>query len=290
MADITDVTAYFAQTAFAAVYPGGTAQPSIAAMDIRIFEGWPTPDQLDLDMAGKMLDASKQVVARPGGPVASVSIFPMQGQGATVYQILDETYVVSRPTHGMTFTLADNVITVSGQPVAAEYLTVIADDAHVYSASGSTIAELLAALASQAQTDYPQVASTATTLTIPGTHSIVARQGGKGVLGKVLHRQRQSIMTTVWAPSSAIRGTLGKAIDVALKKANKITMPDSSQALVIYNRTTNIDEMQTQAIYRRDLVFDVEYATVELFDGYEITSTQVSITHPDNPLVTNAIS
>lgn len=290
MADISDITTFLGLAASSAVYPNGTSSPSVANMDVRIVEGWPTPDQLDLDMQGKMLDANKVVVSRPGGPVASVSVFPPPGTGVQVPQILDETYVVTAPTYGLTFTLAGSVITVSGQPVAAEYLTVICDDAHVYSASGSSTVALLAALASQAQADYPQATSTATTLTIPGVHEIVARQGGKGVLGKVLHRQRQSVMITVWAPSTVVRAALAKAIDVAFKKANKVTLPDSSQALVIYNRTTNIDEMQSQAIYRRDLVFDVEYATVELFDGYEITSTQVSINHPDNTLVTNAIS
>jgi hypothetical protein len=55
MADISDITVYLKNAALAAVYPNGTSQPSVAAMDVRVIEGWPEPQLLDLDMAGKTL-------------------------------------------------------------------------------------------------------------------------------------------------------------------------------------------------------------------------------------------
>src|SRR6266576_4623553 len=98
MADLSDVTAYLASAAANAVYPNGTSQSSIAAMDCRIFEGWPMPEQLDRDMLGQMLSGTPpEPIVRPGGTVANVSVFPMQGTGVTVYQILDETYVITPP-------------------------------------------------------------------------------------------------------------------------------------------------------------------------------------------------
>ncbi|WP_407146245.1 hypothetical protein [Bradyrhizobium sp. ORS 86] len=289
MADLSDVTAYLAQAAASAVYPNGIGSPSVAAMDCRIYEGWPIPDQLDLDLAGKMLSGEPAApVVRPNGPVANVSVFPMQGTGVQVYQILDETYTIVEPSYGMTFSLAGNVVTVTGEPKAGEYLTVIADDAHVYSQTGGDTASLLAALAAQAQADYPAAASDATTLTIPAQFALLVRQGGKATLGKVTHRQRQSVMVTVWAPTPQVRTQLASAIDNLIKASIKVTMPDTSQAIVCYNRTNVMDEYQAATIYRRDLIYDVEYATVEQFPGYVITSTQTSIVRGGTP--TSAIA
>jgi hypothetical protein len=291
MADLTDLTAYLAQQAASAVYPSGTGSPSVADMDCRIYEGWPIPAQLDLDMAGKMNNDAGVVVPRPGGPVANISIFPMQGTGVTVYQNLDHTYTIKAPSYGMAFSLDGDTVTVTGEPVTGEYLTLIIDDGVVCSQGGATAAQLLAALAAEAQgSGYPGASSTDDTLTVPAGHSLVVRQGGTGILGKATHRQRQSVMVTVWAPNQAVRATLAKAIDNLIKQAIKVSMPDTSQATVLYNRTNVIDEQQSQTIYRRDLIYDVEYATVEQFAGYVITSTKTSIARPDKTAIATALT
>jgi hypothetical protein len=292
VADLSDVTAYLAQQAAAAVYPAGTSQPSVGGVDCRIYEGWPNPDQLDLDMAGKMLDTSTppKPVARSGGVVVNVSVFPLQGTGVAVFQILDDTYVIQQPTFGVGFSVAGNVITCSGAPAAGEYLTLIADNAHIYSATGANLAAMLAALATQAQVDYPSAVATATTLTVPVNAYLVVRQGGKGKLGKVTHRQKHAVMITVWAPKHDQRSTIAAAIDNALKQTNRITLPDTSQAIVVYSRTNVIDEQQTQTVYRRDLIFDVEYATVEQFDGYVVTSTTFTMVDGSTNAIATAVA
>ncbi|NPU23941.1 hypothetical protein [Bradyrhizobium denitrificans] len=277
MADLSDVTAYLATTAANAVYPSGSGQPSIIApLDCRIFEGWPNPDQLDRDMQG--LTKDNPPLPRAKGPVPNVSVFPMQGTGVTLYQILDKTYEIRAAQVATTFALNGSTITVSGQVAVGEFLTLVIDDMVVCSQSGATTAAMLAALAAEAQgKGYPGASSTASSLTVPFTHSLLVRQGGKGLLGKVSHRQRHSIMVTVWAPTPDLRNKLAKAIDVGLKARNRVSMPDSSQATIVYNRTNTNDEEQSAGIYRRDLIFDVEYATVETFDGFTITSAQIAI-------------
>ena len=92
MADLSDITHYLAVQSANAVYPNGIAQPSVANCDVRIFEGWPLPDQLQLDMEGKMLAGTPPVpVTRPGGPVANVSIYPMPGATALLRSRSDVT-------------------------------------------------------------------------------------------------------------------------------------------------------------------------------------------------------
>jgi hypothetical protein len=230
------------------------------------------------------------VVARPGGPRANVSVYPMPGTGAPVYQILDETYEISPPAINLGIAVSGNTITVTGQPASGEYLTIVADDAHVYSSGGTTTTALLQSLAAAAQANYPSAVATADTLTIPVGHLLIVRQGGVAVLGKVTRRQRDSIMVTVWAPNQVARSAIAKAVDNLIKQNIKVAMPDTSQALILYSRTITNDEQQAESIYRRDLIYTAEYATVEQFPGYVITSVQTSIANPSNTAIATAIT
>ena len=50
MADLTDVQNAIAATVAQTIYPNGTGQPSAVSAAVRIFPGWPLPQQLDADM------------------------------------------------------------------------------------------------------------------------------------------------------------------------------------------------------------------------------------------------
>lgn len=277
MADLSDVTTYLAGAAAAAVYPNGLSQPSVAAMDCRIYEGWPVPEQLDLDISGHL--AGSPPTVRPGGKVANVSVYPMPGTGVTIPQHLDETYTIIPFVPGITVqSVVGSVVTVSGQPKPGEYLTLICDGVNAFSQTGANTAAVLAALAAQAQAIYGGSSSTSTTLTIPFLRSIVVRQGGMGTVGKGTHRQRHQVMITAWTPDKVSRALLAGAIDVAIKNNIRITLPDTSQAIVCYSRTNTSDEQQATGIYRRDLVYEVEYATVSEFPAFVVTTSDVRIT------------
>lgn len=283
MADLSEIMTRLAVIASDAVYPDGTGSPSVAGIDVRVFEGWPNPDQLDRDMAGQMFSGTPaRVVDRPDGVVANVSVYPMPGTGIVVHQLMNHTKVITPPTYGLSVSInaAGDKITVSGQPSTGEYLTLLCDDSVILSQTGATTADLLANLAEEAEIAYPSgVIVTSTTLEIAVTRGIVVRQGGIGILGRATHRQRHPVMISVWAPTHTSRATLSAAIDNALKQNIILTMADTSQALLVYNRTHLHDEKQASTIYRRDLIFDVEYATVEQFNGYVVTSATIPISN-----------
>lgn len=270
MADITDVEAAIVDIVAAAIYPNGIGQASILplnkagiAASATIARGWPLPACLDADMAAGN---------------AQITVYPLGGSATPTYQLLDETYTIQPAQVSTVATLSGNTVTVAGEPAVGEFLTAIIDDAVIVSQGGATTSDMLAALATEAQgKGYPGTSATDTTLTIPAGHSLLIRQGGKGVLGKVIHRQRHSIMVTVWAPSDATRTAAAIAADVALKEHIKITMPDTSQCILRYQRTMSSDQQEKAMIYRRDLIYEAEFATVEQFTGYTVTSTQVSI-------------
>jgi hypothetical protein len=295
VADISDITNFLAIKVAAIVYPNGTAAPSVAPifpgfvnpMDVRIFEGWPLPDQLDLDVGGKMLSGTPPApVPRPNGPAANISIYPVPGAAApAVFQILDETYTVIAPVYGVAFSVSGTVITCSGAPNAGEYLSAIIDRTSIVSSNKTPLSALLADLAAQAVTAGYAATSTATTLTIPYKYQLDVRQGGVGTLGKVSHRQRQGVMVTVWAPTHHARDVIAAAVDNVLKQGPqdnvnaclKMNLPDGTMALLLPSHTTQTDEQQVVTIYRRDLVYVAEYATLTTFPGYVVTSTTINI-------------
>jgi len=298
VADLSDITAYLASTAAAAVYPNGTSQPSVAGIDVIVFEGWPLSETLDLDLTGQQLGSNGTVVKRPGGVRANVSIFPMQGTNTPIYQILDETYIVTPAVYGLAATVAEIYggpkrwqITLTGAPNPTEFLTIELDNYYIASAGGADIAAILGALAAQINA-FPSLIAPNTTgyaatvsgnvLTIAGqgiglAGYCIARLGAQAMLGKVIKRQRQSIMISVWAPDHDSRTKITAAIDILIKKNITVTMPDTSMALFCYNRTNLTDEHEPVACYRRDLIILADYATLDLFPGTVITSLTTTL-------------
>src|SRR5258708_1378587 len=188
-------------------------------MDVRILEGWPLPDQLALDIGGKILwGVPPMPVARPGGPVANVSVYPMLGATVEPFQILNNTYTIVPPVFGMGLTVTGTpggtpiTVTVGGQPTAGEYLTLIADRQFIYSVSATTTASILSQLATQFAVNYSGVTSSATQIVIPALFDFTARQGAPGTLARVTHRQHQQVMVTTWAPNHAPRSAIASAI------------------------------------------------------------------------------
>ena len=189
MADITDVMNSIIAIVDGAIYPNGDGQPSAmpGGTPVRIGRGWPLPAALDADLAAGTVQ---------------ITVYPLSGAATPTYQILDKTYTITPPAITTTVAVSGDVVTVSGSLSLGEFLTLVVDDAVVCSQSGANVAAMLSALAAQATSQGIVGASaTSTALTIPFNRSLVVRQGGQALMGKVTHRQRHSIMVCVWAPS-----------------------------------------------------------------------------------------
>jgi hypothetical protein len=263
MADLGDVTALLASMANSACYPNGAASPTVTGgtKDIKVNEGWPIPEYLD-----PMIAAGQ----------TAVTVFPMRLSAPAVFQVLNETYVLTPAVHGLSATISGGAVTVTGTPGAAEYLTITADGQNSYSRVGASVAAILAAIATDAAANYSGVTVVGGNITFPTTRLSV-QIGASATLGLVTHRQRQPVMVTVWAPTPTLRNTVAAAIDVALKAVNHLTFPDTSQGLLTASHSEQRDERQVASIYRRDLVFNVDYATLQTFQGWEVTSVNPTV-------------
>jgi hypothetical protein len=281
MADLSDITAFLANSATSAVYPNGASQPSVANMDVLIHEGWPIAEQLTLDLRGlEIAFEGAPPMPRPTGKRAHVSVFPMPG-GSTPYQILYpvRVQIIQEPTINCAVSVTGEAITYTGTPALGEILTIVADGTafSTNAAAGATNISILQALLAKVQVTFPSASLSGNVLTVPFNFQMTVRQGGVGLLGRVIHRECQRIWVTIWAPDPTTRSTLAKAVDVAIKRHVIVTLPDTSQAKIIYTGTNVFDDRQNEGLYRRDLIFDAEFATLETTPGTTITTVGITL-------------
>ena len=52
------------------------------------------------------------------------------------------------------------------------------------------------------------------------------------------------------------------AVDAALNALNFLGLPNDTKARIVYRNTSSYDQAQNALLYRRDLVYTIEYPTV----------------------------
>jgi hypothetical protein len=263
VADISQVTALLATMVTAAVYPNGATAPSVTGNPITIFEGWPLQQSLDAAITAGQ---------------SQVSVFPTRMNTSHVFQVLNEDYLIVPPVHGLTITgvSEDGTVTVTGTPTTGEFLTIIANGIAL-SQTGPDLPTILNAIATQAAPNFPGVTVGSGSIQFPTSFSLKARIGAPATKGRVTHRQRAGIMVTVWSPNNADRNTISIAVDVALKQVNRLTFPDTSEGVLVADRFEQIDAIEPASVFRRDLCFTCEYATLFEYQAVEITSFTLNL-------------
>lgn len=94
-----------------------------------------------------------------------------------------------------------------------------------------------------------------------------------------VRRETRQFQITVWAPCFDKRDPLASAIDAALSATARLTLADGSTALLSYAGSVQHDEAQKAAIYRRDLLYAVNYATVQTQTLTPISHTTTNVTN-----------
>lgn len=239
MADISDVQAAFASRIAAALYPNGTAHPCLVGAPVVVYPGWPQPAQLDKDIAAKKVNVS--VWARGDG--SNTTRFRSQAWQETV-----------APTATLTLETAGDTVTLGGI-VSAPQVVAVNGQAYAVQAT-DTLESIVTALAAL----LPGSSNAGTVLTCPGgiRHAAIA---ANGTVARVVRSQTDTVQIIVWAPTPDLRAKVASAIDSALAEERSLLMPDHSCARVMYQSTRSTDESANALIYRRDILFRVEYDT-----------------------------
>lgn len=265
MADLTDVSNALVALVAQTLYPNGTAQPSLTDLSTLIYAGWPTASQLDADLAG---------FASGSGRI-HVTVFPTPTE-KNVTRYFPDWQTKTQTAATLALGISGHAITISGTVTTPQNVAVLVNgEAYTYAVqAGDTLTSIATALGAL----IPGATNTGAVLTIPNGQPIrAARAGGSGTLQRETKRQMRVMQLTVWADTPDHRAATAAAIDNALSGIERIALPDGTLARLIYKAAHENDMLQKAALFRRDLLYSVEYATTQTTGATEVVVTQDNI-------------
>jgi hypothetical protein len=259
MADTSDVENALKALVIATVYPNGTAQPSIVNTVVGVERGWPEANDLDTDL---------------GAGQAIISIFPPQGLERNTTRYPRQKSRLAKPVHTLTAIVAGNTITINGTVAVPQNVIVICGNRFAFPygvQANDTLDTIAANLAALIAAQFPGTQAAGNIITVAGNPGILqARIASTAQIATEQSLQEKTYWITCWCPTPAMRDILAPAIDVALKQFDFIVAgTEQSRARIRYARSNTSDEGQKVQIYRRDLVYTVEFGTYTIETAFE---------------------
>lgn len=266
MADASDVcnglVAFLAQT----LYPTGTGNASVTGLGYKLYMGWPVAAALDVDL--------NALAAGTGGCV-HVSVFPTNVERNTS-AVSSNWQTLTAPAPTLTLTISGQTVTVGGTVSTPQNVVLMVGyKPYVYAVQAAdsltTIATALAALVTGAT-------SSGAVVTLPNSATIqAARVGAAGTAILEVGRQAKRFQIIVWADSPAHRDATVKVIDPALRALRRVTLADTTVAALKYVGTFFDDMVQKANVYRRDLTFEIDFATTQIVTTTSTTQLQSNL-------------
>ncbi len=247
MADQAAVETAIAAMVANALYPQGTAAPSVTGDLIRIYRGYPAAPALDADLAAGALHVS----VAAAGVVKNVTRYPRIWQAVTP---VSATLSVAVSGQSVSF---------AGVCAAGQLAGVIVNGSvFPYAVQGndtpSTVASNLSAALREAGW---LVGYAGAMLSVPGADRLSARVvNGAGALQEI-KRQLQDFKISLWCPDPRSRDAVAALIDEAMADLKFMPLSDGSSARVIFAGSETVDMSADATLYRRDLVYSAEYPT-----------------------------
>jgi hypothetical protein len=250
MADESDVETALVSLAAAALYPNGTGAPSVPGPDCRVYRGWPNASALNADLAAGLIN---------------VTIFPVHGITAHARTTTRYAPVWSvqpvQPT--LTVTVSGANVTFGGAADLGQVAGIlISGQGYSYRTQVGDSPALVAANLAESIRATTIVTVSGSTLTIPNVGILQARVVADATAQQEIRRQELNFRVTCWCPTPATRDVSATAIDISLAQVPFISLPDGSLARMTYYGTAVLDQSENALLYRRDLLYRVEYPTM----------------------------
>jgi hypothetical protein len=249
MADISDVEQSVVDTVTATLYPDGASQASIVGALCRVYRGWPNTATLNADLAAGVIN---------------VTVGSDNDSGRTTTRYLTEWHAVAN-NPGTTASASGRTITIAGDPLPGDVVGVLVDGTpYAYRAAvGDTTYLVAANLALTIQANRPSSVY-GTVISVPGANSIIARVVCDSTASLESRRQEKDLRIICWCPAPLVRDSVAAAVDAEFDQIAFLDLSDGTQGRIIYKNTTSYDQAQNALLYRRDLVYTVEYPTITI--------------------------
>lgn len=260
MASVDDVARFLARRVADVVYPGGSQLPGIVNSAVKIYPGWPAPGDLqqDIDKGGVHisvwpLSTERKIGSALGGPCCVIT----KGKPTLQFTVNGSSIGVT----GMASALTNVRVSVNGKAFTFHF--------RAGTTAEQAITELCKAL--------PKSFTVLSRVCILMAEHLSVSVTTAGTAVKELHRQIKDFQITVWAPVPGLRESIGSAIDAALSEQCHIDLNDGAPAQLLYARQFDSDRSENWHVYRRDLIFSVNYATTHTITAPEVTKTVVTL-------------
>jgi hypothetical protein len=193
--------------------------------------------------------------------VVNVSVSSVPGTARNTTRWGVQTWVAAT-SPGVSVSVSGNSAVFAGVPNPGDLAgLLVAGAAHVYQAQlGDSAGLVAAALADQVRQKQTCWLSGGR-VTVPGVSSIVARTVALQPSTAEWARQEQGFRVSVWAPTPALRDVACSALGSLFATIAFLRLADGTGGRLRYRSTASFDDGQDAGVYRRDLIYDVEYAT-----------------------------
>jgi hypothetical protein len=250
MADQSDVEGTLAGVVAAALYPSGSPAngqgPSVVGPAVRIYRGWPDSAALTRDLAAG---------------IANVTVFGEAANQASTTRYSDDWRMPLAIGPTLSVAVAGNTAVFDGDAGPGQIAGLLVDGlAGVHrTVAGDTPVTVAEAIAS-ALVSRDAMASGPSVLVL-GALSMTGRVVADQPAVRETRRQRQVFRIVCWCPDPTSRDVVAGAVDVALSDVRFLALPDGFSGRLLTVASVPIDRAQAAALYRRDLLYSVEYAT-----------------------------
>lgn len=247
MADQSDVEAALVGLVAGVLYPAGASAPSMLGRSCLVYRGWPGGAALDTDLqAGRV----------------TVTVFPEPRATVVTTRFPDEARPVGVAVPGLAIAVAGRTATVSGEAGEGQVAGLLVDDMAVVhrTARGDTPEMVAAVLATYLRTRRI-VTVVGASLSVAGAGLLVGRVVADQSMRRETRRQRQVFRITAWCPDPGLRDRAAAAIDTRFSTLDFVALADGTDGRILFRGSSSFDQSQNARLYRRDLLYSVEYAT-----------------------------
>jgi len=249
MADMSDVEQSLMNAIIGYVYPGGIDTLSLAGVPVRIYRGKPTNATLRIDRSTSTVDVAVYATAEPS-------------RNTTRWGV----QVTELPTtSALTVGVSGNSAAFLGSASAGDIAGALVDQqVFIYEAQPGDSAALVAAAIADAIRTVMICWLAGATITVPGAYEFTARTASYVSALEEWRRQEQGFQVSVFAPTPLLRDTIASGITQTLAQVSFLLLADGTGGRVRFRSEVNCDADQAASLFRRDIIFDVEFGVTIL--------------------------
>lgn len=247
MADISGVEQAIVGAISSILYPAGNAQPSVVGALCRVYRGWPNSATLNADL---------------GSGAVNVTVATDNASGRTTTRYLP-CWNNAPAQPGATATTSGQEIVIAGDPVTGDVVGAIIDGTpYAYRVQFGDSPDIVASNLEKLIQANRMAGVSGANINVPGAASIAVRVVCDRAASFESRRQEKDLRVICWCSTPPLRDAVATAIDSAFDQMDFLLLPDATRARIMYHNTAGYDQSQNALLYRRDLIYTVEYPTI----------------------------